>query len=297
MKECITKYTSAVQEIKFERFDSDYHYLEIIDSWTKNELELVGYSKNNFQDLLKDFVFVLKDLAEKTFELFSAAFRVKEGNKGAKNTFNNRLKDIKSSLEEIEKFTLVIEVNLQKQQLSEAKFIQAGLLILIDKFYSLLFTMGIKFIDSPISRELKKAGKSIKNVNIPDQKELKIPRKQVETKEIPLTAFFIDGVSVKEISAIQENFKNLEGQEMAALIYLLEDKGLMSYNNNIKKKSRINFVRAFKQLTAEDLKNISAINKFFEPHTNKTTLIDPNGGKDKTLKIIEEQLNKVVDSC
>ncbi|MCC4230038.1 hypothetical protein [Zunongwangia profunda] len=137
--------------------------------------------------------------------------------------------------------------------------------------------------------------KDLYQENLGNSKEtlsLKPPKKK---PKISLSQFFTDKANPKLIKAIQERFNELDGKELAALIYLLDSKGLISYNNSLKPISRINFVRAFKK--DNDLTNIWGINKFFERHKNETILIEPNGNKDKTLINIEKQLTKVVDSC
>lgn len=110
-----------------------------------------------------------------------------------------------------------------------------------------------------------------------------------------LSLFFKEGTKPDQIEKIQNEFRNLRNKEMAALIYSLENRGLITYDNSINSKSRINLVRALTGLN--NLSNIAGINKYFQANTHNSRLVYPNGKKDKTLIIIEEQLDKVVDSC
>ncbi|SHG57949.1 hypothetical protein SAMN05444483_11726 [Salegentibacter echinorum] len=291
MGETVINYTKAINVLTFERYNTDKKYLNLIASWEDNEIRLIDFTKDTFQYLIKDFVLILKDLAEKTFELFSSALRVREGKRGAKNTFTNRLIHIESSLEEIEKFSLVIIVNVQTQQLSEAKILKATLLNSIDKFYSLLKTIGINLMESPLKKDFKKAVKSIKKVNIPKQEHIKNLKKPVEKNETPLRAFFIDKASPQLIWSIQERFKALKGKEMAILIYLLHKKyGLIYLDNNQRNnKSRIHFVRALKGV---EIKTIQGINNFFEPITAETTVNE----KDEVYLKINKELKEMVSN-
>ncbi len=288
MEETIINYTKAINVLTLERYNTDKMYLDLIASWGENEIKLADNSIDKLQVLFREFILVLNDLAEKTFELFSAAIRIMEGNKKALNTFNNRLSHVKSSLEAIRLFSDVIIVNVQKQQISEAKFLQATLLNLIDKTYSLLTIMGINLIVSPVYKEFKEAEKAIKKVRIIEVEKKHLLR--VIKEKTPLNAFFKSEVSQEKITAIQTDFRHLKNKKMAVLIYLLQKKyELISIDNPSKEKSRLNFVRAF---TGEERKEISGINRFF--NYDEDLKLE---NKDKVLETIGNQLEKIVSSC
>lgn len=177
MEQNIQSYTTAVNSMRFQRFKSNNYYQEVIKSWTTNELELSEDSISKFRKLVKDFVFILDDLAVKTFDLFSAAHRVEGGENVANNRFSFCLRHIESNLEEIFHYKDVVIVNVQKQQKSEAEVLQATLLNLIDKFYNLMLSVGVNLIESPLHKKIQKPVKAIKRIKIP---------KHIKTNDVPM---------------------------------------------------------------------------------------------------------------
>ncbi len=301
MKENIKNYLNGVNISNFNKYNSDKLYLDLIDSWIDNETNYILYTDKQFQEVHEDLLFLLKDIAINSFEIFSAVFRVKEGNKQAINTFNNRNYSFISGVKEITLMADVINVNIQKRQLNEARVLQGLIITTLDKFNNLLLCLGIDLVETPLKKDFKKILKTINNIKIREEgenmnlnaQEININNNSLK-KKTPLEAFVTAETNLNLVKEISEHFKDLKGKKMAALIYLLDNQSLISYDNGSKVESRKNFVEAFK---GEEQKNIWAINKFFEPNTHESKLIDPNGKKDKTMKIIEEQLKKVVDSC
>ena len=285
------EYKKAIIYYQFDRCDTKGYYQDIIDSWRNNEFSLIENCPAKFKQLFTDFVFVLDDLARNIFELFSASLRI-EADIRAKNTFGRKLTHVDDSFTELRAYGNVIIVNVQKQQDKEAKFLQISLLNYIDKFYSLLETIGINLDKSPLLRKLKKLRKYFEKINIPAQDNSFLEEKEKSTKiNTPLEDFFLDKASPEKIKAIQEKFKGLKGKEMAILIYLLNKRyDLVSIDNTQKsKKSRIHFVRA---LTGKEIKEINGINNFFISITGETDV----NKDDEAFLLIEKQLKEMVSN-
>lgn len=120
---------------------------------------------------------------------------------------------------------------------------------------------------------------------------LKSKYKSPKASTPELKSFFADDVKEATIINLQQNFKDLKGKEMAILIHLLCTKNMIEIDNNDRKgKSRIFFVRRFKEF---HLRNINGINNFILPDSYELKGI---GTKDIQYKDIKMQLDKIVSN-
>lgn len=118
-----------------------------------------------------------------------------------------------------------------------------------------------------------------------------ISKTQANQHIIDLKSFFINSKQ-STIEILQKEFKTLKGKRMAILIFLLTEKGIISMDNNDRKKSsRIHFVRLF---TEKEHPHINLINNYFVSVTGELKSI---GKKDPVYLDIEKRLNKIVSNC
>ncbi|MEM9077152.1 MAG: hypothetical protein AAGC43_08935 [Bacteroidota bacterium] len=109
--------------------------------------------------------------------------------------------------------------------------------------------------------------------------------------EVLLSDFFTDKVNEKIIKALQKEFENLRGKEMAILIHLLNELEMVLIDNNDRKyKSRLSFVR--KLTNSPNLKRGDSINKHLDYDNNFKGI----NIKDPKYIQIKDKLEKVVSS-
>lgn len=150
----------------------------------------------------------------------------------------------------------------------EFKFGSKGLLDLVFNKLPLIFTEKNIFdygywngIIYSIDKISEKAGLS--------PNELKtLPPQQTEKPkpELKLNEFFIKEVSSETIEAIQTEFKELDGKELAMLIYLLhKEHKIIEILTNSRTKGRKGFVKCLKEI---DNPTMQKVNKCFTPNTD-----------------------------
>lgn len=94
-----------------------------------------------------------------------------------------------------------------------------------------------------------------------------LPPQPIETKpELKLKDFFIKEVSSNTIEAIQTEFRELEGKDLAILIYLLhKEHEIIEILTNSKTKGRSSFVKSLKE---NDKQSMQKVNKCFVANTD-----------------------------
>ncbi len=179
------KYKQSVLLFDFQRYNSDGKYYELIRSWRSNEIEKLANYPPKLQHLLKDYLFLLEDLANNIFELYSASFRLEE-TPAAFNTFNLSYLKIEAGLAELPKYVQVVSENFKQQKVEDALYLQRMLDILFNDLLVLLQILGIKTKESPLNKAFKAAKKNIERLKISKIEKHPANDTEVKTNKKPI---------------------------------------------------------------------------------------------------------------
>lgn len=119
-------------------------------------------------------------------------------------------------------------------------------------------------------------------------KALPPQRSEKPKPELKLNEFFVKDVSIETIKTIQTEFKELEGKELAILIYLLhKEHQIIEILTNSNSKGRKGFVKCLKEI---DNPTMQSVNKCFTANTDDLIY----SKDDLVFQSLNKRLTKII---